>query len=149
MMKAYQLSMSQFRKFHRSIGLALLLLFLATGVYMLRSLGGLKEVEPVTRLLYRSRHIYILSASLVHLSLGAYLVPLRQKGRSGLQLAGSVVLMVSTVLLITAFFQEPQRASLAAPFSGKGMILLLAGTLCHVIATIRLREASSDRRDSE
>jgi len=123
------------RRLHRVCGFALLVLFLATGVYMRVWLGGLKELEPGTRMLYRSRHIYLLAAGLIHLNLGAYLIPMKRRWRQVMQSIGSMLLIIASGLLIVAYFREPQLGLFKTPTSQFGIILLLAGTLFHVIAT--------------
>ena len=128
-------SMYDLKHFHMLFGLAALATFLATGVYMRTGLGRLEELEPLTRLLYRSRHIYILSAAMVHLALGCYLSPVRAGFPRLLQCLGSALLLIAGLALVIAFFREPPRGKLAAPFSGYGVIILLVGTLCHVVAS--------------
>ncbi len=132
--------MYDLKHFHMLFGLAALATFLATGFYMRTGLGRLEELEPLTRLLYRSRHIYILAAAMVHLALGCYLLPARDRLPRFLQRLGSSLLLIAGLILVVAFFREPPRGKLAAPFSGYGVIILLVGTLCHVAASVVTRK---------
>ena len=94
----------------------------------LGSLGG------SARLMYRSRHIYILAAGLVNLMLGLYMRP-REGWRRGLQIAGSGLLLLSPALLILAFFTEPQAGfQPEMPWSAAGLYVLLAGCVVHVLS---------------
>ena len=110
---------------------------------MRTGLGRLDELEPLTRLLYRSRHIYILSAAMVHLALGCYLLPARDRLPRFLQRLGSSLLLIAGLILFVAFFREPPRGKLVTPFSKYGVIILLVGTLCHVVASV-LTQKNSD-----
>ncbi len=131
--------MYDLRRIHLLFGLAALATFLATGFYMRTGLGRLDELEPLTRLLYRSRHIYILSAAMVHLALGCYLLPARDGLPRFLQALGSSLLLVAGLMLVVAFFRDSPRGKLSAPLSGYGVIILLVGTLCHVVASVITR----------
>jgi hypothetical protein len=61
------------------------------------------------RLMFRSRHIYILAAGLVNLMLGVYLQRQAAGWRRVVQSAGSTLVIVSPALLVVAFTVEPSR----------------------------------------
>jgi xanthine/uracil permease len=96
--------------------------------------------------MFRSTHIYILLSGLLNLGIGTYLILSKQKWRRVLQLIGSSFVLVAPPLLICAFFYEPSSRSLERPLTLPAMLLLLIGTLSHVLSTAR--RASIDR-DSE
>src|SRR5882672_4608917 len=100
------------KRLHLCVGMATLLAFLGTGAYMRIGLDGLDGMEPGARMLYRSRHIYLLAAALLHLALGAYLVRAERGWRSGLQLGGSALLLAAPVLLFWAFVRDPPALNL-------------------------------------
>ena len=110
---------------------------------MRMGLGGLKEMDLATRVLYRSRHIYILCSSLVHLAMGSYLFASKSRAGRFLQRVGSALLFLASTLLVVAFFREPQTGIGSTPFSRYGLITLLAGTLCHALP---LPGGASERR---
>jgi len=116
------------RRLHLVAGIAALFIFLATGIYM-RTHHPLVEEN---RLLFRSRHIYILSAALANLLLGAYVRPAIR----WMQWIGSVLLLLSPLLLVTAFIIEPVSGQPPGVFSRLGLYVLLAGTLLHTLATV-------------
>ena len=88
------------------------------------------------RMLYRSRHIYILLAAMLHFGIGAYFHDQLDTVRRALQLIGSFLITSASVLFIYAFFQEPTFTNLYAPYSRKGIFMLVGGTLLHVFANI-------------
>jgi len=89
------------------------------------------------RLMYRSRHIYILEAGLVHLMLGIYW---QSPGgwRRSVQTGGSVLLAAAVPLLIAAFFVEPLQALAdGTKWSHFGLYSLFGGAMLHAICGIR------------
>jgi hypothetical protein len=95
----------------------------------------LRGMADAPRMLFRSRHIYILFASLINLGLCTYLTPQQHEGRRLLQVAGSALIIGATCLLVTAFFCEPLHATINyVPISRYGLYFCLGGTLAHVIA---------------
>ena len=60
------------KRFHLFFGLAIIVVFLLTGQYMDRRLDHLMYLADGPRMLFRTRHIYILMAGLLNLSLGSY-----------------------------------------------------------------------------
>jgi hypothetical protein len=129
------------KRFHLIFGLVALLAFVLTGQYMDKVYHHLRGMADAPRMLFRSRHIYILLSSLLNLSLGTYLKREPPGWRHKLQLAGSTVIFTATCLLVVAFFYEPPHGTLSPlPISRYGLDFILAGTLAHVIA------ASSDKQ---
>lgn len=125
------------RRLHLWVGVATLIAFVGTGVYLRFGLDGLGGMELGERMLYRSRHIYLLGAALVHLALGAYLVRAERGWRGGLQLVGSALLLASPVLLFCAFVREPPAMDLNGAAGHFGIYTLAAGTLAHVVCRVR------------
>lgn len=86
------------------------------------------------RMLYRTRHIFILLAGLLNLGIAAYFSYRSQLWRKALQGLGSALIVLSSVLFIAAFFYEPRLADLYTPLSHWGTYTILAGTLCHLLS---------------
>jgi len=123
------------KRFHLIFGIAALFVFLLTGQYMALYHGHLRDMADMPRMLFRSRHIYILLASLLNIALGTYLTRKPAAWRGRLQLAGSILIVVATCMLVVAFTYEPGYRDLRnTPFSFEGLILILIGTLAHAIA---------------
>jgi hypothetical protein len=124
------------RQVHRAVGLATVVVFLATGVFMHYRYHHLQGMSEATRLLFRSTHIYLLFSGLLNLSLGLYLVPAGGILARRLQQAGSVLLLTGPLLLLAAFLREPFLGGLLRPFTRPAIYGALAGVLLHWLATL-------------
>ena len=120
------------RKFHLAFGALIVVAFLLTGQYMDKYHGHLEGVPDGPRLLYRTRHIFILLAGLLHLGLGAYFTSRLRLWRRVLQLSGSGLISVASLLFVVAFFYEPGLRDLHTPLSHWGAYAIAAGTLLHL-----------------
>jgi hypothetical protein len=118
-----------------AIGVAI---FLVTGQLMRHHVPPMTELSEAVRLMFRSRHIYILLSALVNLMLGLYL-ELRAAGwRSATQKLGSVLAIASTALLVGAFVVEPGKSVHEELwFSHLGLYALFGGCMAHAAAGIR------------
>lgn len=122
------------RKFHLWFGAAVVVAFLLTGQYMDRLHNHLEGMADGPRLLYRTRHIFILLSGLLHLGLGAYFARGAGPARRVLQLAGTALITAASVLFVAAFFYEPGLRDLDTPLSHWGAYAIAAGTLLHVLS---------------
>jgi hypothetical protein len=121
------------RRFHLIFGVIVAIVFLLTGQYMDRFHQHLQYMPDGPRMLYRTRHIFILLSGLVHLSLGSYF-RFRSGGvRRAIQIVGSVLISIASVLFTIGFFYEPKMTGLYAPYSKRGVIMIAVGTLLHVL----------------
>jgi hypothetical protein len=87
---------------HWLVGLLTLIAFPLTGAYMLH-IATVPHLDTVPRLMFRSRHLFLLMAAVVNLALA------NSQPVHWLQRVASVLIMLSPVLLITAFFVDPAR----------------------------------------
>jgi len=124
------------KRFHLIFGLLLFVIFLLTGQYMDRVHNHLQGMPDGPRMLYRTRHIFILLSALLHVGIGSYFKYRREKVRRVLQLLGSLLITVAPILFIIGFFREPYLTGLYAPLSKKGIILIAIGTLLHLLSAI-------------
>lgn len=123
------------KRFHLIFGVTVLVVFLLTGQYMDRFHYHLMYMADGPRLLYRTRHIFILMAGLLHVGIGSYFVYRVSTARRVLQTIGSVMITAATVLFVIAFFYEPRlEGDLPTPLSLAGTILLAIGTLLHLFS---------------
>lgn len=122
---------------HLLFGIIVFVVFLITGQFMDGSFPDKEAVSPEFRLLMRSRHIYILLSSFVHIILGLYLQISPQNWRKYLQISGSVFLTLGTVLLIYAFFYETYTTKQFSEASRFGLYTTLAGTAFHLFSRFR------------
>jgi hypothetical protein len=96
---------------HWLVGLLTLIVFPLTGAYMLH-LAVVPNLDSVPRLVFRSRHLFLLLSAVANLALSN-----SQPARVAQRVAGALVL-ISPVLLLAAFFSSiPQEASRAVSYS--------------------------------
>ena len=122
------------KRFHIIFGLAVVVVFLLTGQYMDRYHQHLMYMSDGPRMLYRTRHIFILLAGLLHLGIGAYFSYRVGAVRRALQIVGSILITVAPVIFTVAFFYEPHLDDLNTPLSLSGTILIAVGTLLHLFS---------------
>lgn len=123
-------------RLHLIFGLVMFVVFLVTGQYMRADFPDKEAIDQSLRILMRSRHIYILFSSFIHIGLGLYLTTRTTAWRKMLQYSGSVMLTVSSVLLVTAFVQETYAYSAFSELSRYGIYTSLAGVGLHLVAAI-------------
>ena len=112
------------------------IVFVTTGKFMRIDFPDKDAIPQELRLLMRSRHIYILFSALIHLALGVYLQIRPQVWRKVLQLGGSVVLVLSSVLLVWAFVVETYSYQHFSDLSRNGIYLSLTGIRLHLIGGV-------------
>ena len=97
-----------------------MLAFLLTGQYMDKYHNHLAGMPDGPRLLYRTRHIFILLAGLLNLGMGAYFTYQGEAWRRTMQLLGSLLIFAASFLFLIAFFYEPNLTNLHTPLSHWG-----------------------------
>ena len=133
------------RRLHLLTGLLGVVAFLASGQYMDVAQDHLRGLDGTARMLFRSRHIYLLFAALLNLALGLYLTPGPAGWRRWLQRGGSALLLTAPWLLAVAFLTEPWYAGAGCPYSLPACIASLTGTLLHLVSRVPRREAAAER----
>jgi len=128
------------RRIHLIFGIATFIYFLLTGQYMDIYLNHLRGMEDGARLLYRTRHVFILLTAFIHIMLGVYFSYFMERWRRYLQTAGSVTLIVSTVLVMAAFSYEPGARDMSTPVTHWGMHIMLIGIILLTVAGVGKRE---------
>ena len=125
------------KRLHVVVGVATLLAFLLTGQYMDYLEVRTNALGETARVMFRSRHIYLLLAGLVNLGVGAYFSYRERGWRRALQLLGSALVVLAPVLMLAAFFSEPGEPGLKRHFTQPAVIILSIGTLLHALSGIR------------
>ena len=123
---------------HLIFGIILFVVFLITGKFLRVDFPDKDIIPQDLRLLMRSRHIYILFSSLIHILLGLYLQTHEKLWRKYLQIFGSVLLFSASVLLIWAFVFETYTARHFSDVSRYGLYASLAGTIFHLLSQNRI-----------
>jgi hypothetical protein len=127
---------------HLIFGLLVLVVFLLTGQYMSIYYNHMVGVSDGLRLLYRTRHIFILLAGLLNLGIGIYISYRQQLWRKVLQWLGSSLIVLASLLFIAGFFYEPKLTNLYTPLSHWGTYTIVAGTLFHLISGVQQKSAA-------
>ncbi len=96
-------------RLHLAVGLLVIAAFVGTGQYMGHHSPPMAALSDSDRLMFRSRHIYILAGGLVNLVLGVYMRRRPRGWRRIVQAVGSALIIASPALLIVAFVVEPSR----------------------------------------
>lgn len=124
-------SWTRLKWIHLLVGIAGLLMFLATGMFMDRRLDHLAGMADAPRALYRSAHSYILFSALLHFVLGVYLVRPASLALRVVQYLGSALLLASLAYFCVSFFVETPLGLLERPMIRRGIMWSLGGVLLH------------------
>lgn len=125
------------KRLHLWIGAIALFIFLLTGQYMEYLEVRTNALGETARVMFRSRHIYLLLAGLVNLGVGAYFNYRERGWQRHLQLVGSALVVTAPVLMLAAFFAEPGVPGLKRHFTLPAVVILSAGTLLHALSGLR------------
>ena len=129
------------RKLHLIVGLVGVAVFLGTGLYMRAHFPTLYGGNEALRYMYRANHVYLLLASLVNIALGAYLASADSGWRASLGKAGSLLAMLSPVLLCYAFFAEAPRGSPERIVTTLGIVSITLGVAAQLPSAGRARRS--------
>lgn len=132
------------KRFHLILGLLLFVVFLITGQFMRADFPDKEAIDQGFRLLMRSRHIYILFSALLHIALGLYLMPRGHRMQKTMQIAGSAILIISSLLLVTAFISETYFLGAFSDLSRYGIYASLAGVGLHLLSAFGKGNAQAD-----
>ena len=105
---------------HLIFGVCVVIAFLLTGQYMDKHFNHMFGVPDAPRLLYRTRHIFILMSGLLNLAIGAYFAYRTETWQRTIQLLGSGLVFTASFLFLIGFFYEPNRGDLRTPLSHYG-----------------------------
>ena len=128
------ITMVRMKKAHLIFGVLIVIAFLLTGQYMDKVYNHLDGMADGPRLLYRTRHIFILLAGLLNLGIGAYFTDRIQPWARTMQLLGSLFIFAASILFLIAFFYEPTLGNLHTPLSHWGTYTIATGAMLHVLS---------------
>ena len=124
-----------FKRTQLILGIVLLVVFVLTGQYM--EYVHNRQLPDGQRILYRSRHIYLLLNALINISLGLYARYAVSGWRRSLQIIGSVLIMLAPGFLLAGFFYEPPRGADQTKIAPYGIFATAIGMLFHLISCWR------------
>jgi peptidoglycan/LPS O-acetylase OafA/YrhL len=122
------------KRAHLIFGAILVVVFLLTGQYMDKFHHHLRGMPDGPRMLYRTRHIFILFSGLLNLGIGTYIQQRKHLRGRMVQWCGSGLIALAAVLFITAFFYEPTLTNLKTPLSHWAMYAIVAGVALHLLS---------------
>ena len=122
------------KRSHLIFGAILVVVFLLTGQYMDKFYHHLRDMPDGPRMLYRTRHIFILLSGLLNLGIGTYIQQRRALRGRICQWSGSGLIALAALLFVAAFFYEPTLANLKTPLSHWGMYAIVAGVALHLLS---------------
>jgi hypothetical protein len=144
-----------FRRLHLLVGLATVVLFGLTGLYLHFRYDDLRGMTDPTQLLFRSTQVYLLLSGLLNVALGLYMAGEKAAGGTAagsktagrtpaggvaaglLRGIGSVLILIGPLLFLAGFLREPFLGALARPFSTPALYATLAGMALHWLASER------------
>lgn len=86
------------------------------------------------RMMFRSAHIYLLWSGLLNTMLGLYVRLSDRLWAKGLQVIGSLAILIGPVLFVAAFLTEPWMTELVRPYARPAIYIAFGGTLLHLAA---------------
>ncbi|MGA9527220.1 MAG: hypothetical protein WBS24_03805 [Terriglobales bacterium] len=112
---------------HWIVGVVTLAFFPLTGQYM-RHVAGVPHLEDVTRLVFRSRHLFLLMAGVANIALS------NSQSVHRAQKAASVLIMTAPIFLAAAFFIDPARGIHSSTIFRIGMYeMWIAGVMLAIV----------------
>ena len=124
---------------HWLVGLLTLLIFPLTGQYM-RHVIGVSHLDSIPRLVFRSRHLFLLLAGVANIAL-SNTQPFHRAQR-----VASVLILVAPFFLIAAFFIDPTRGLNSSTVFRLGMYSFwIAGILLAIVNRPRRERTAQPR----
>ena len=134
------------RRVHLIIGIAAIVAFLLSGQQLGHHHPAMEQLPPELRMMYVSRHIYLLAGALVNTVLGLYLQLQTSRWRRVLQIIGSILILTSVLALSMAFLAEPPLGMAGRGWrSLLGMVALFVGVMTHLVASTGVRRIDTTR----
>lgn len=134
------------RRVHLVIGITAIVAFLLSGQLLGHHHPAMEQLPAELRMMYVSRHIYVLAGALVNAVLGLYLQLQPSGWRRALQIIGSILILASVLLLSLAFLAEPPLGIAGRGWRSLiGMVALFAGVMTHLIASAGARRIDTTR----
>ena len=124
------------RKVQFAVGIAMVLIFLATGAYMHFHLGHLHGFPLALRMVYRASHINLLL-------IGAANVFASRRIERVIERLASALLLAASLFFVIAFIVEPGFADLYRPWTRLGVYATFAAILLEVAAVSYFRRVDS------
>ncbi len=126
------------------LGILMVVIFVITGQIMDKSYDHLEGMEGGLRMFFRSRHIYILLVALINLGIGTYISLHTKRWRMILQVIGSTMIFVASVVFVAAFFLDTRVLNWETSVARSGIFLDAYGVLFHFISGLGAKGKSRE-----
>lgn len=134
------------RRVHLVIGITAIVAFLLSGQLLGHHHPAMEQLPAELRMMYISRHVYLLAGALVNAALGLYLQLQASGWRRALQVIGSILILTSVLLLSMAFLAEPPLGVAGRGWRSLiGMVALFVGVMTHLVASAGARRIDTTR----
>lgn len=134
------------RRVHLVLGITAIVAFLLSGQLLGHHHPAMEQLPAELRMMYVSRHIYLLAGALVNAVLGLYLQLQPSGWRRFLQTIGSTLILTSVLLLSMAFLTEPPLGMAGRGWRSLiGMVALFVGVMTHLFASAGARRIDTTR----
>lgn len=130
---------------HLIFGIILFVVFTVTGRFMRVDFPDKDLIPQDLRLLMRSRHIYILLSSLIHIVLGVYFQMRPRVWQKSLQIFGSTLIFAGSFLFVWAFVYETYTTKMFSEISRFALYATLGGTVFHLFGGFRLKSKGDNK----
>ena len=131
---------------HLIVGIAAIAAFLLSGQVLGHHHPSMEQLPAEMRMMFVSRHIYLLTGALVNTVLGLYLQLQLSSWRRVVQIIGSILILTSVLLLSMAFLAEPPLGMAGRGWrSLLGMVALFVGVMAHLVASAGARRIDTSR----
>ena len=121
------------------MGIAGFVFFCVTGLLMDHWKLDDMSVDSAVRLLYRSRHIYLLFGSLVNVAVGLrFILPDSGPG-SRMGVVASIMMLAAPIIFAFAFFLEPTKTGHSTFLCILGVFATYLGLLFYCLGSWRFR----------
>lgn len=131
------------RRVHLVVGILAVVAFLLSGQVLGHHHPPMDQLPGELRMMYVSRHIYLLAAALANTVLGVYLQMQPSSWRRGLQLVGSLLILFSVFSVSLAFLLEPPLGVAGRGWRSLiGLVALFVGVMTHLLANAGARSGT-------
>ena len=132
------------RRVHLVVGITAIVAFVLSGQLLGHHHPRMDELPAEIRMMYVSRHIYLLTGALVNAVIGLYLQLQPSPWRRVLQIIGSLLILTSALSLSMAFLAEPPLGMAGRGWRSLfGLVALFFGVMMHLVASAGARRIDS------
>ena len=134
-MKLLGLFIANLKQLHLVFGIVYLVVFWLSGAFLKFIIWDVVADDDLLRVLYRSSHVYILMSALINIAISVYLSSSTTPKEQVLQGLGSMLILISPLLLSYAFFLVPKLSVDVNGVIFIAVVSLTIGVILHLVST--------------